>query len=153
MADKLRELSPSDVEYLARHRVGHLSTANAEGQPHVVPVCFALFRGRIVIPLDEKPKQVAVGQLRRVRNIRENPSVAFVVDDYDEDWCQLSYLLVRGIAELRGADADDQQLIVGSLRQKYPQYASMPLERSPTIRIVPTAIVRWAWTKEASSRP
>jgi PPOX class probable F420-dependent enzyme len=147
------ELSPSDIAYLARHLVGHLSTTSRAGQPHVIPVCFTLYAGQIIIPLDEKPKQVAAGQLRRVRNLQENRNVAFVVDDYDEDWRKLSYLLVRGVGELRNSDAADHPDIVDLLCAKYPQYAHMPLEQSPTIRIVPTAIVRWAWTVSASSPP
>jgi coenzyme F420-0:L-glutamate ligase / coenzyme F420-1:gamma-L-glutamate ligase len=138
--------SQDDLNYLTRHRVGHLSTADSLGRPHIIPVCFIPYDGHIVIPLDVKPKRVEVKRLKRVRNIRENHFVAFVVDDYDEDWVKLSYLLVQGVAELRGADDADHAAVTGLLREKYPQYVPMPIDRLPTIRITPTAIARWAWS-------
>src|SRR5579883_3174839 len=87
------------VTLLRRSRVGHLATADARGRPHVVPVCFAFDGRRIVTALDEKPKRVGPRRLRRVRNIRVNPHVAFIVDRYDEDWRRLRFVLVLGVAD------------------------------------------------------
>ena len=138
-------LRPSDVDFLARQRVAHLATANSSGQPHVVPVCFVLYQGFIWVSLDAKPKRVDVTRLKRVRNIQENPVVALIVDDYDEDWRKLAYLLVHGRADLRAVDDADHPAVVASLRAKYPQYQLMPIDCQPTIRIVPTSVARWAW--------
>ncbi len=67
-------------------RVGRLATADATGQPLVVPVCYALDAdGRhLYSAIDAKPKRTR--QLRRLRNIAANPRVSLVVDEYDEDW-------------------------------------------------------------------
>src|SRR3954454_7351119 len=90
MSDPLAALTdPAVVAFLGDARVAHLATADASGQPHVVPITFALLDGRLYSALDAKPKRVAGPQLRRVRNIRENPRVSVVVDHYAEDWSRL----------------------------------------------------------------
>ena len=61
---------------LREARVARLATADAGGQPHVVPVCFAVDGRTIYTPLDEKLKRVAPRRLRRVRNIEANPRIA-----------------------------------------------------------------------------
>ena len=70
--------------FLDGRRVGRLATADAGGRPHVVPACFALGARGVYITVDEKPKRKAARPLKRIRNILENPSVALVVDRYDE---------------------------------------------------------------------
>src|ERR1700758_5481345 len=92
---------------LDRSRVGHLATADRAGMPHVVPLCYARDGDSLYFVVDEKPK-AAGKRLKRLRNIAENPSVAFLVDVYDEDWRRLEYLLVRGTAEMV-VDATDRR--------------------------------------------
>lgn len=124
-------------------RVGRLATADAAGQPHVVPVCFAYDGRAIYIAIDEKPKRALPHRLRRIRNIEANPRVALVVDRYDEDWARLRYVLVSGIGQvLEGGD--DHARALALLRDKYPQYRAMRLEGRPVIRIAPRTIVAWA---------
>src|SRR5262245_11584284 len=79
-------LSPSERHFVLAGRVGHLATADRGGAPHVVPVCFGLIDDTLYIAIDEKPKRASARPLKRLRNITDNPSVAFVVDRYDEDW-------------------------------------------------------------------
>ena len=73
-----------------------MATADAEGAPHVVPVCYAFDGSSIYSALDLKPKRVSTHRLKRVRNIAANPRVALVIDDYSEEWSALRYVLVRG---------------------------------------------------------
>ncbi|MBI3927234.1 MAG: TIGR03668 family PPOX class F420-dependent oxidoreductase [Armatimonadetes bacterium] len=122
---------------LNQARVARLATCGQDLQPHCVPVCFLASDRDIVIALDEKPKRVAPGQLRRVRNIRENPRVALLVDHYEEDWTRLSFAMIEGNARLdRLTQAETE-----GLRDKYPQYREMEL--SECLRIEPERIVRW----------
>ena len=86
--------------YVERARVGRLATADAEGRPHVVPICVALVREALVTPIDEKPKQVPPDELRRSRDVAENPHVAVVFDHYAEDWSRLGWVQVRGTSTL-----------------------------------------------------
>src|SRR5881397_4320063 len=92
--------------FLETHRVGHLATAGADGAPHVIPVCYALDDEALYFVADEKPKRRPARELLRLRNLRANPHAALVVDDYDDDWTRLAYVLVRGPASFvveRGA--------------------------------------------------
>ena len=135
-------LKPDDVAFLHAHRVGHLATVDERGRPHNVPVCFVVAGGRVYIAIDEKPKRGDPGELRRVRNIRANPAVCLVVDDYDEDWSRLAWLQVRGEATLV-EDPDERAAALTALRGRYSQYQAMDLETRPLLRITPTRVVEW----------
>ena len=134
--------TPEQVRFLASRRVGRLATATADGRPHVVPVCYAFDGALLYTPIDEKPKRVGAGELRRIRNLRENPQVSLVVDDYDEDWSKLAFVIVRGRAEIveRG---DERSEALGLLREKYPQYRAMALEERPLLVIEPESVAAW----------
>jgi len=139
-------VSDEERAFANQHRVAHLATADAAGAPHVIPICYALIGDAFYFVVDEKPKRTRTG-LKRLRNIAANPQVALVIDDYDEDWTRLAYLLVRGRAALVGEPAEyDTALTV--LRQRYPQYRAMHLgfETHPLVRIVPEQRHLWRAT-------
>lgn len=138
-------IEQSTIEFIRSHRVARLATASVEGQPAVVPVCYVFDGELIYTPIDEKPKSVGAGLLKRVRNIRANPNVALVVDDYTEDWSELVYVLISGTAEIISPsdEAFEHARAVALLREKYPQYRSMNLDERPIIRIQPARIKRW----------
>ena len=136
-------LSARETAFLVRQRVARLATADAEGRPHNIPVCFALAPGAIHIALDEKPKEVPVTRLKRVRNILENPSVALVADRYAEDWSVLAFVMVRGKAGLLEPGAEEHRAAVRLLRGKYHQYEQMRIEENPVISIRPERAASW----------
>ena len=128
---------------LKEARVARLATADAKGHPHLIPVCF-VYDGRcFYTPLDLKPKRIRPERLARVRNVRANPNVALLVDEYREDWESLWYILIRGTAALLDEGKEHREAH-RLLKTKYPQYAAGLLpEGAPLIRIVPTRIVSW----------
>ncbi|HJQ85066.1 MAG TPA: TIGR03668 family PPOX class F420-dependent oxidoreductase [Candidatus Binatia bacterium] len=131
--------------FLEAHRVGHLATAGADGAPHVVPVCYALDDEALYFVADEKPKRGPARALRRLRNVDENPRAAVVVDDWDEDWTRLAWVLVRGPARVV-TDPGGHAAALALLRRRYPQYREMPLDdpaRNPIVRITPERVVSW----------
>jgi len=134
---------PSRETVLRSARVGRLATADLRGRPHVVPICFAFDGVTIYSAIDEKPKRVAPGRLRRVRNIEVNPAVALVVDAYREDWRRLWYVLVVGDAAVIPAGTPEHLRATRLLRRKYRQYGRMRLEDRPVLRIVPRRTVSW----------
>lgn len=138
-------MSLSEVEhrYVREARVGRLATADGDGRPNVVPVCFALHGGAIVSAVDEKPKATAPGALRRVRDVRANPTVALVVDHYTPDWTDLGWVQVRGTAALLDPGDDGHADAVRALREKYDQYATHDLSTAPVIRIDPGQVRSW----------
>lgn len=122
-------------------RIARLATADAAGRPHAVPICFALSSDTLYSAIDLKPKQQAPENLRRLRNLAENPQVAVIVDRYSEDWKRLGFVLIRGRASL--ARAGEAQRAIRLLRRKYPQYRTMPLEGRPIIKIRLTSAYSW----------
>jgi coenzyme F420-0:L-glutamate ligase / coenzyme F420-1:gamma-L-glutamate ligase len=136
-------LTTDQAAFVERQRVGRLATADHANQPHVVPVCYAYAGGSFYIALDAKPKRVAPERLKRIRNIRENPRVALVIDRYAEDWNMLAYLLARGAAELLPTGDAEHTRAVELLRARYPQYQAMPIEEQPAIAIRIESIVAW----------
>jgi PPOX class probable F420-dependent enzyme len=129
-------LSEEAAAFADAHRVARLATADAAGAPHVVPFCYARDGDRFYFVIDDKPKRGAPLQLKRMRNIAINPQVAFVIDDYDDDWHRLAYVLVRGHAVVVGG-RDEYDRILAALRARYPQYRVMPLAFAthPMVRI------------------
>jgi len=87
----------------------------------VVPVCFVLLGDTLYHAIDAKPKSAAPGELRRVRNVRTNPSAALLIDHYDENWNRLWYVLLRGRATLLD-HGPEQQRALAALKRKYRQY-------------------------------
>jgi len=136
-------LGQEQAAFLVRQRIARLATADAAGKPHAVPVCFALARTSIYIALDEKPKNVPVTDLKRVRNIIENPEVALISDRYAEDWDLLAFVMVRGRAELLKPGAEEHAAAIRLLRGKYHQYEAMAIEDNPVIAIRPEKAVSW----------
>ena len=141
-----RPLRPDELAFICEARVGRLATVDARNRPRVVPFCFAVIGDDapiVVSALDEKPKRVADEDLARVRNIEANPAVCFVVDRYDEDWSRLAFVQVRGRARLVPAESEGHAGAVAALREKYPQYDSMAIERRPLIVIEGLRAVSW----------
>jgi PPOX class probable F420-dependent enzyme len=107
-------------ERFAAARVARLATADAGGRPHLVPVVFAVDGDRVYSVVDAKPKRTT--ELRRLRNVAENPRVALLADHYDEDWDALWWVRADGVG--RGLDplADAEAArAVELLRVRYPQ--------------------------------
>ena len=135
-------VTEAERRFLMRIRVAHLATADPSGQPHVIPIVFAIDDHKFYTPLDAKPKRVALTELKRVRNLIANPQIAIVVDEYDEDWTRLGWVLVKGRGEIveRGeAHAAGVRL----LQSKYPQYNVMPLVDRPLIVMTPLGVTSW----------
>jgi len=115
---------------LREARVGRLATADAAGRPLVVPVCFAFDGAALYSAVDDKPKRTR--QLRRFRNVADNPQASLLVDVWDEDWTRLAWVRVDGRADvLAGGDEFTRGLEL--LRAKYPQYRAMNLEREGAV--------------------
>ncbi|MFF1820674.1 TIGR03668 family PPOX class F420-dependent oxidoreductase [Kribbella sp. NPDC058245] len=125
----------------ASARVARLATVSADGQPHLVPVTFAVAGDEVFIAIDHKPKTTT--NLRRLRNITANPSVTLLVDEYDDvDWSQLWWVRADGVARVLDTPPPEVELLI----TKYPQYAANP-PRGPVIAV---RVDRWSgWAFEA----
>jgi PPOX class probable F420-dependent enzyme len=127
-------------DLLETARVARLATISPDGRPHLVPVCYALVEGELVIAVDEKPKRP--GTLARVRNITRDPRATLLVDHYADDWDQLVW--VRIDARARVLDAGSERpAALDALRTRYLQYREMALEGLPLIILTPEQVVSW----------
>jgi PPOX class probable F420-dependent enzyme len=138
----LMRLTRNASRLLRAARVAHLATADRNGQPHVIPICFVFDGKNFYSPIDEKPKRTAPQKLKRVKNIRENPQVALVIDTYNEDWCKLAWILIFGVARVLKSGARYHRAVT-LLRKKYPQYRAMKIDQLPIIRITPKRLRAW----------
>jgi len=138
------------ITLLREARVARLGTADAGGRPLVVPVCYVFDGARCHSAVDGKPKSTR--NLRRLRNIAENPQVSLVVDVWDEDWRNLAWVIVEGRAEVLtgGAAFTDA---VDRLVVKYPQYRTVALDRQQgaVVTVIPDRVL--AWRPPAGSLP
>jgi PPOX class probable F420-dependent enzyme len=144
----LPPLTESQARFLADARVGRLATADSDGRPHVIPVCFAFDGEAIYIVLDQKPKSVELTRLRRVRNILSNPQASLVVDHYDEDWLELRYVLISCRAEVLNGEDGEAARAVAMVREKYRQYREMDLDGNPVIKLIPQRFTAWSFGGE-----
>jgi PPOX class probable F420-dependent enzyme len=114
-------------------RVARLATVSADGQPHIVPIVFALAGDVLYTAVDAKPKSTTA--LRRLANIAANPTVAVLADHYADDWTELWWVRADGSAQV--ADATD--VAVRLLSERYPQYAAQP----PPGPVIAVDVDRW----------
>jgi len=136
-------LDPADAQTrFAGCAVLRLATAGADGRPHVVPCTFAVdATGRVVIGIDNKPK--ASANLRRLRNIAENPQVSLLADHYDDDWGQLWWARADGVAAIERS-GEEHAAHWALLRSKYSQYAGQVLD-GPVIAVTVQSWSGWAF--------
>ena len=104
---------------LAGANVARLATVSDAGQPHVVPMVFALEGDTLYFAVDWKPKQTT--NLKRLKNIAANPAVSVLVDHYEEDWTRLWWVRADGTARVITDEAEARDAI-DLLAKKYAQY-------------------------------
>jgi PPOX class probable F420-dependent enzyme len=128
-------------ERFAQAEVLRLGTADADGKPHLVPATFAVVGDVVAIAVDHKPKRHA--NLKRLRNVDENPAVTLLVDHFEEDWDHLWW--VRADGEACVIENELAYELVDALVDKYEQYR----ERRPAGPVIRIQVSRWSgWSAE-----
>ncbi|MGC4906705.1 TIGR03668 family PPOX class F420-dependent oxidoreductase [Streptomyces griseobrunneus] len=135
-------LSEADArERFAGSPIARLATADAAGVPHIVPVTFAVDDDMIYFAIDHKPKRST--NLRRLRNIAENPMVSVIADRYADDWTDLWWARADGRAAIRD-DGEERVRALNLLQHKYHQYKESP-PQGPVVAIHVAAWTGWAY--------
>jgi len=104
--------SRKEREYLGEQWLGRLATVSRDKFPHVTPVGFATDGERLYLNIKHDSK--------KARNIRGNPRVSFVVDDFPS-WEIIRGVLVSGKAELISS-GKLHQIGRDLIYKKYPKY-------------------------------
>jgi PPOX class probable F420-dependent enzyme len=106
------------TEELEVGRVARLAYLDADGQPRVLPITYALAQDAIWSVIDRKPKVQDVPA--RVEWLRREPRAGICVDVYHEDWTKLAWVQLIGEVDVLELDEDGAGL--EALLDKYPQY-------------------------------
>jgi PPOX class probable F420-dependent enzyme len=120
-----------------RARIAHLATVAADGQPHIVPVCFVLSDEIVYSAVDRKPKRGS--RLRRMVNIEATGHACLLVDHYSEDWSQLWWVRLDGRGRVV-SDPAEAARATSALIGKYQQYAG----QTPAGPVLAMDIARWS---------
>ena len=132
-----------------------MATVTPEGKPHVVPFVFVLLGDehhlRAYWAVDQKPKKGP--RVKRVENLNANPALEFVVDGYADDWDQLWWVRISGMARVVASDIERAQAIA-ALAKKYPRYVQEP-PGGPVIAVDVDTVTGWeaARSSEEPSDP
>jgi PPOX class probable F420-dependent enzyme len=118
-------------------RVARLATVTADGQPHLVPIVFAVSGEVVYSVVDAKPKSTT--SLRRLANIAANPKVSVLVDHYTEDWTQLWWARADGAARIIEID-EPEAAALRLLVARYPVYRTEP----PPGPMIAIDVERWS---------
>jgi len=127
-------LKPRQLDYLRAHELCRLATATRKGKPHVVPVIYAVDGEDVVIAVDYKT--------RKLTNLRENPQVALVVDEFRPG--PNGGLMVEGEAEIHERGKEYLRLL-RVLFDRFEYYRNNPWGEgeSPILKVRPTKAVMW----------
>ncbi|HZA48265.1 MAG TPA: TIGR03668 family PPOX class F420-dependent oxidoreductase [Nitrososphaera sp.] len=137
-------ISPPFKEFIQRARVARLATVDSEFKPHIVPVVFVFDGNHFFIPVDEKRKAAKPEKLKRISNIQDNPNVALLIDQYDEDWTKLFFVMIQGKALVASKREGDIQVrrAYSKLMTKYVQYQKVGVGEM-CIKITPKKMASW----------
>ena len=114
----------------------------------MIPVVFVFDNDCYFIPIDEKTKRSKPENLKRIKNIQQNPNVALLIDEYNEDWRKLYFIMIQGKASIIGGKELEQNELVllekahKLLSGKYVQYQEIGIGEY-VIMIVPQKVITW----------
>jgi PPOX class probable F420-dependent enzyme len=134
-----RRLTRTVEEFIRRERVCRVATMDAQGRPHVVPVCHVLERGKIYFGSGK--------DAGKVRNLAANPRVAIAVDAYTDAWSHLRGAMVQGRARIIVGGPEFRRLR-DALYAKYQQYKSdsaLAETDSRIVEVTPEHVYDWGF--------
>lgn len=129
-------------------RVARLATVDSECKPHLIPVVFVFDNYSYFIPIDEKTKRSRPEKLKRAKNIQQNSNVTLLIDDYNENWRKLYFIMIQGKASIIGGKQLEQNELLllekahKLLFDKYLQYQKIGIGEY-VIMIIPQKVITW----------
>jgi nitroimidazol reductase NimA-like FMN-containing flavoprotein (pyridoxamine 5'-phosphate oxidase superfamily) len=108
------KLTKREADFIKSQGVARLATIGVDGAPHNVPVCPVFDRGKVYVGTESEAK--------KVKNIRSNPHVAIVFDQYRDSWNSLRGVMLQCSARI--LEQKQFKNIRKKLYDKYPKYES-----------------------------
>jgi PPOX class probable F420-dependent enzyme len=133
-------------EAFAAARVARLATVDETGQPHLVPIVFALDGETVYSAVDAKPKRTMA--LRRLGNVRANPAVCLLADHYEDDWERLWWVRADGRGRVLDPRDAEARRAIELLAERYPQHRREP----PKGAVLAVDVLRWSGWAAADGR-
>jgi nitroimidazol reductase NimA-like FMN-containing flavoprotein (pyridoxamine 5'-phosphate oxidase superfamily) len=137
---KQTKLTGAAAEFVRWARICRVATVSGDGVPHAVPVCHVLAGQKLCFGSGD--------DATKIRNLKANPRITVIVDEYSDHWDGLKGAMVQGRARLveRGPAFNR---IRGLLYAKYPQYpkeAALTASDSTMVEVTPTRVFTWGLT-------
>jgi uncharacterized protein YhbP (UPF0306 family) len=132
MADKPRSEAPPQVlEYLRSQNTLTLATASVSGLPHAATMVYVA--EGITLYFFTRPETTTA------RNIAENPTVAFTIDEYSPDWSKTKGIQGGGECQVLLSPADIKR-VVGLFRERFSFLSEASTANVSCYRIVPAEL-------------
>lgn len=107
------------TDYLETHNLLSFATADENGNPFVRSVEY-VNKGPDIFFLTDKNST-------KIKHIKNNPNVAFTVDEDLDDWSKIQGIQMRGEAYVVEQE-DEKEQAFNMLMAKFPQFAEMEAE-------------------------
>jgi uncharacterized protein len=132
ISDRKIKFSTKEIDFLKSNEMCRFATASRKGEPHVVPVSYILD--------DDRPCIVTDYGTRKLKNLKENPQAAILVDSGGTS----KLLLISGPAEIIEKGEEYKRLY----KLFYSKFAWVKREpwregEAPFIKITPTFKTGW----------
>lgn len=125
-------MNEAQLNFVKKHELCRLATASKDAVPQVTPVIYAVDGEDVIVAVDYGEK--------KLKNIRENPLVALVVDEFHPN----KAVVIQGGCEIleRGQEYLRLQRV---LFEKFETYRRNPWKEgeSPILRIRPKRTASW----------
>lgn len=124
------------ASFVSKQKVARLATVDKSGNPHNVPICPALYKGKVYFATEGNSKKAA--------NLKETGKAALIFDEYYENWARLKGVMIIGSTRIIDS-GKEFEIIKKVLYRKFKQYPKQaPIEEgSIIVEIVPERIVKW----------
>ena len=107
----------------------------------MIPVVFVFDNNCYFIPIDEKHKRSTPEKLRRTKNIRQNSNVVLLIDEYNEDWTKLYFIMIQGNALIIGGKKLEQKVLLEKVHRLF--YYEKIGVGGYVIMIDPKKVISW----------
>lgn len=132
----MRKFTGKERVFLELQRVGRVAQVGDDGLPHTTPLCHVFSKGALYI-------ETGVASWK-VRNLKPSKQVAYVVDEYTEDWDSLRGIRLRGTAEVLKS-GKEYLAAKRMLIRKFPQFKALGWTDGVQVvlKITPTWAKSW----------